>query len=129
MKIDDTMKQSLADKHSWTRGLFMLLFLVIFALVELVLWGVVLFQFGHLIFTGRINQRLIDFGDDLRIYAGDAIAYLTFNTDTRPFPFDEWPEAEEGLGDDAAVTEDVEVEDLEGELRSAIDDDPDRQPV
>lgn len=102
MPINDALKQSLSDKHSWTRGLFMLLFLIIFAVVELVLWGVVLFQFGHLIFTGRINQRLLDFGEDLRIYAGDTIAYLTFNTDDRPFPFDEWPEAE---GEDATVEE------------------------
>ena len=124
MHIDDNMKQSLSDKHSWSRGLFMLLFLIIFALVEIVLWGVVLFQFGHLIFTGRINQRLLDFGDDLRIYASDTIAYLTFNTDARPFPFDEWPEGE-------SVNEDVSVHDdpVPTETSGRLDDDADHQPV
>ncbi|MAV26470.1 MAG: lipase [Gammaproteobacteria bacterium] len=124
MHIGDTMKQSLSDKHSWSRGLFMLLFLIIFALVELVLWGVVLYQFDHLIFTDRINQRLLEIADDLWIYAVDTIAYLTSNTDARPFPFDEWPEAENLNGENPADEKSVQTE-----TTGPLDDDADHQPV
>ena len=92
--------------------------------MELVLWGVVLFQFGHLIFTDRINQRLLEFGDDLRIYAGDTIAYLTFNTAARPLPLDEWPEAE-NLNEEIPADE----EPVQTETTGRLDDDADHQPV
>jgi len=53
--------------------------------------GVTLFQFGFHIIFGEINQRLLDFSEILTLYTYQVIEYITFNTDEKPFPFNNLP--------------------------------------
>jgi len=90
------MKKYLTDRDIWIRGFFMLLFsLLLFALtyspIRIVISAIVLFQFGTMLLVGTPNQRLLDFGYSLAIYAFQIISYLTYNTDKKPFPFNDWP--------------------------------------
>ena len=90
------MKKYLTDRDTWIRGFFMLLFsLLLFALayspIRIVISAIVLFQFGTMLLSGKPNQRLLDFGYSLAIYAFQIITYLTYNTDKKPFPFSDWP--------------------------------------
>jgi hypothetical protein len=65
-----------------------------YAVARLVVGVVVLLQFLHVLFTGETNPRLKDLGLSLARYVYQVVEYLTFNTEVRPFPFDEeWPTA------------------------------------
>jgi Domain of unknown function (DUF4389) len=79
--------------ETWKRGAYMLLFAVIYALAELVAWGVALFQFGSKLVTGDINPRLVDFGQRLSTYIYQLLVYVTFKSDDKPYPFSDWPAA------------------------------------
>ncbi|MGD8572549.1 MAG: DUF4389 domain-containing protein [Gammaproteobacteria bacterium] len=98
------VKQNIKARETWLRGLHIVIFAVIYSIAEIVLAAVVLFQFLSTLFTARKNDRLLEFGDNLSAFIYQILKYLTFNTDHKPFPFDEWPssdrEAEDtGSGD------------------------------
>lgn len=75
----------------WIRGLFMLLFLAIYNVAEIVGLAVVLFQFVHVLLTGKSNAQALALGGGLAHYFKQIVRYLTFNSEERPFPFSEWP--------------------------------------
>lgn len=80
-----------ASRPHWFRGLYMLLFLVIYNVVEALVVLVAVFQFGHTLFTGGTNQRLVGFGRHLSGYIFEIMRYLTYVSDERPYPFNPWP--------------------------------------
>jgi hypothetical protein len=93
----EKMKKFFIDRDTWARGFFMLLFsLLLFALayspVRIIIGATVLFQFGAVLFVGTPNQRLLDFGYSLAVYAFQIITYLTYNSEKKPFPFSDWPD-------------------------------------
>ncbi|MCY4274846.1 MAG: DUF4389 domain-containing protein [Gammaproteobacteria bacterium] len=51
----------------------------------------VLFQLGQKFIIGNPNQRLQTFSKELATFMHQILDYLNFNSDQRPFPFDEWP--------------------------------------
>ena len=73
------------------RGLFMLLFAVIYGIAELLLFVTAVFQFGSVLLTGHPNDRMRSFGESLGRLFYQIVRFLTFNTDERPFPFSDWP--------------------------------------
>lgn len=76
----------------WLRGLYMLLFVVIYNVAEAVAMLLALFQFGHTVITGTTNGRLLTFGRHLSRYIYDILRYLTYASDRRPYPFSPWPD-------------------------------------
>mgnify|MGYP001406219941 CR=1 FL=1 len=70
--------------------------------------AVVGIQFFHVLFTGDTNGQLKRFGHSLAIYSFEAVDYLTFNTEIKPFPLDAaWPEdlSERGASETTEETE------------------------
>lgn len=86
-----TLKENLRARATWTRGLFMLLFAVIYGVAELLLLAVAVFQFASVLLSGRPNERLAIFGEELGRFFYQVICYLTFRADDKPFPFSDWP--------------------------------------
>jgi len=86
------LKQHLSATDTWMRGLYILLFAVMLAITRVVLWAVVVLQFLFTLFTGDPNVRLQTFGLSLAAFIYQAVVYITFNSDDRPFPFSPWPE-------------------------------------
>jgi hypothetical protein len=84
---EETPSQPYKDRSNWLRGLFMLLFVVFYNVAEALALLVALFQFLHTLVTGKRNERLLDFGEYLSRYIYDVMAYLTYQTEERPFPF------------------------------------------
>jgi len=76
----------------WKRGLFMILFSVLYGVAELVLSVLVFVQFVVVLVTGGANQQLLRLGGSLAIYSREIFAYLTFNTEQQPFPMNDWPD-------------------------------------
>lgn len=89
--MDNDLKHNLIAKETWIRGLFILLFAFLLAVARMVTWAVVLLQFLFTLFTGRTNDNLLKFGDTLARYIWQCFLFVTFNSDDKPFPFDDWP--------------------------------------
>ncbi len=83
------------SRESWLRGLYILLFGLFYSIAEIVLWFIVLFQFGSQIFAGRPNERLLIFSGGLNSYIYQILQFVTYRSDAMPFPFADWPEGEE----------------------------------
>ncbi|MGH8353343.1 MAG: DUF4389 domain-containing protein [Pseudomonas sp.] len=73
------------------RILWMLVFVVVWQLAELLLGGVVLLQLGYRLFYGAPSGRLLAFGDSLSQYLAQIGRFGTFNSDEKPWPFADWP--------------------------------------
>jgi hypothetical protein len=87
------LKTNVTRRATWLRGLFMLLFAVIFNIAEFMLLAIVVFQFLDVLVTGTPMPRLVGFGESLGRFIYQIVRYLTFDTDDRPFPFADWPGA------------------------------------
>ena len=87
----DTKSAHYKDKSTWIRGLFMLLFVAIYNIAAILIGAVAVLQFAWKLVTGETNPRLLSFGEDLSRYFYQILRFLTFNTETKPFPFEEWP--------------------------------------
>ena len=75
----------------WLRGLFMILFGILYSLAGTVLVVMAVLQF-ILVLTGSApNARLLSFGRDLGSYVQQIVSFQTFNTEEKPFPFADWP--------------------------------------
>ncbi len=90
--MEDEIKQNLRNRTTWWRALYMLLFMVIYGVAELVIAAVVLFQLFSVLFTGATNERLETLGQNLSTYIYQIMLFLTFNSDEHPYPFGEWPD-------------------------------------
>jgi len=78
---------------TWLRLFFMVIFALLYGLSRVVTAAVVVIQFFHVLFTGETNEQLKTFGHSLAIYSYEVVEYLTFNSDTKPFPLDAaWPD-------------------------------------
>jgi len=82
---------NLTNGQTWLRGVFMLLFVLIYSVAEVIVAVVVLLQFFFVLFTGQQNTRLREFGDGLSLFVYQIMSYWTYNSEERPFPFAPWP--------------------------------------
>ena len=85
------MAEHYEDKSTWQRILFVVLFWVIFHLVQFVLLAVAVGQCLFKLFTGNPNTQLAQLGHNLSQFVQEILAYVTFNSDRRPFPFNDFP--------------------------------------
>jgi hypothetical protein len=89
--MDTTLKSNLSRRSTWQRGLYMVLFALIYWVAKVVVAAVVVLQFGFVLISGRTNRQLLDFGHGLSTFVYQVLLFLTFNADDRPFPFSPWP--------------------------------------
>jgi hypothetical protein len=94
--MEDAIKQRLTNRDLWLRALFMVLFAIAYSIAELVITIVVVLQFFVVLFAGRANENLLALGNNLSTYVYQILQFETFNTETRPYPFQSWPSAEPG---------------------------------
>ena len=85
-KINDNLKKI----STWKRIFFMVVFAVIIGLVRILLWAVIFLQVASTLFTGKVNENILNFGQSLSAYIYHMLLFLTFNTDILPFPFSAW---------------------------------------
>ena len=83
---------------TWIRLAYMVFFGLLIAVGRLVLGIVVVGQFLMVLITGNDNDNLRNLGQGLAKWIYQGILFLTFNTDTKPFPFDEWPQVDTSEG-------------------------------
>jgi hypothetical protein len=91
MEMDPEFKERVTAKHTWTRGLYILLFIVIYNIAEIVVYAVVILQFLFTLFGGNRNAQLQSLGKNLSTFIYQVFMYITYNSDERPYPFAPWP--------------------------------------
>ncbi len=89
--MDEDFEDNLTKSSTWIRGLYILLFAVIFELSTLVTYAVAALQFLINLFTGGPNKRLQGFGGELSAYVRQIVSFLTYADELTPFPFSDWP--------------------------------------
>ena len=85
-------KQKQFNKKVWQRGLYMLLFGFLIGITKFVTLIVAVVQFIVVVVTGERNANLLYFGKSISTYQYQILLFLTFNSESLPFPIGEWPE-------------------------------------
>lgn len=88
----ETLPEPVGDTRArWIRGAYMVLFAVLCKLAGLLAMLVALLQFGFTLVSGEPSRPLLDFSRGLSRYIYDAVRFLTYGTEDKPFPFKDWP--------------------------------------
>ncbi|PPC91737.1 MAG: lipase [Methylobacter sp.] len=88
--MNEEINENLKKLSTWKRIFFMLIFAAIGGLVRMLIWAVILLQVASTLLTGQVNANILVFGRNLARYTFHILLFLTYNTDTLPFPFADW---------------------------------------
>jgi hypothetical protein len=91
--MDEKLKGNLQDRGLWIRGLHMLLFGVIMIIAQWVVFLVAVVQFLCRLLSSEVNDELRTLGDRIGAYLHEIVAFETFHTEDRPYPFAPFPQA------------------------------------
>jgi len=91
------VKENVKNVDVWLRGLFILVFGIIFYFLCILISLVVVFQFVMRVITGSLNQNIYTLSEGLCLYAFQILNYVTFRSEERPYPFSEWPKGVQKL--------------------------------
>ena len=95
LPVSDETKKNLMAKSTWSRGIFMLLFIVANAFVRLAIQLIAFVQFVLTLIMSGPNPKLVELGQSLSMFAYQIMMFVTYNTESKPYPFDEvWPVAD-----------------------------------
>lgn len=79
------------QRETWLRGLYMLIFVVFFAIAETLLHLIALVQFLWMLFAGSPNDAVRRFGVSMALWMADVARFQACHTDEKPFPWKDWP--------------------------------------
>ena len=99
---------SIRNTNTWIRLAYMILFTLLLMAARLVVSLVVIVQFLLVLVAGHDNENLRNLGQGLGKWIYQTVMFLTFNTEDKPFPFDEWPEIDPAEGYSVRTAEAVE---------------------
>lgn len=85
------IKQSIKSDAFWIKTLFIILFSIVYRILDIVVLLLVIVQWGFTLITGQANPALNEFSESLACYISQIVRYITNNSDTKPYPFTDWP--------------------------------------
>jgi hypothetical protein len=89
------LKDNLTSEAFWLRLVFMLLNLVLVEIAASVMVLLVVGQFLYRLFYGASHVTILQFSNSLGRFILHSYRFLSYQTETKPFPFSDWPEAED----------------------------------
>ncbi len=88
----DDLVENVRELSGWVRVLFVLFFIVVLHLIIGPLIVLLALAQGlFLVFTTKPNENLAGFGALLVTYVAQILNFVTFNSESRPFPFSDFP--------------------------------------
>lgn len=93
--MNEELRSNLLSKKHWSRLVFMLLVSVVLYMAFFITWFVIVAQFTFALVTGNDNDNLRRLGASLALFIRQCVSFLTYSDDIKPFPFSDWPQAEE----------------------------------
>lgn len=91
---EKNIKDNLSVGENWIRGLYMVLFLIAYSVSETILAVIVIIQFIFKVTTNSLNEQLKKFSFKMNLYVFQILQFVTYQTEEKPFPFMEFPDAE-----------------------------------
>ena len=85
-------KKTVTSDAFWLSTAYIVLFLLVARVLDVLLFGLTLIQWLFRLLTGENNEFLIRFCASMGIYYQQVTHYLTGCSEDKPFPFREWPE-------------------------------------
>ena len=99
----EEFKHNIGNCAQWGRLLYMLLFGVILYVVIPVLCVIIIVQVVLVLVTSKTNENIRHFSTDLAHYVSQIILFLTYNENTKPFPFSDWESADNEPSEDDSM--------------------------
>lgn len=94
-KLEDIVGH-LRQPAAWIRVVFMLAFAVfLYLVIAPVILVLMVVQALFAVITGEENQNLRFLGSALTVYVSQILEFVTYNSETKPFPFSDFPGAAE----------------------------------
>ena len=87
-------KKTVSSDSFWIRTLFVVLYFVLYRVLDIVLLLTTLGQWLFTLFTGKPHSALTHFGYSLGVYLQQIAHYLSAVTDDKPYPFQDWPKSD-----------------------------------
>ncbi len=81
------------------RVLWMVLYVLVWQVAQLLLGAVVLIQLIYRLIYGAPNLSLMNFGDSLSQFMAQIGRFGSFHTEQKPWPFADWPAARAAEGE------------------------------
>ncbi|WP_213877512.1 DUF4389 domain-containing protein [Pseudomonas sp. dw_358] len=81
------------------RILWMLVFLLVWQVAQFLLGALVVVQLIYRLIYGAPNAGLMNFGDSLSAYLAQIGRFGTFHSDSKPWPFADWPQPRQPDGE------------------------------
>ena len=114
--MNEINKDELLDIKKWQRFFFMVIYGAALNFVVGILIFLVCIQFLFYLFTSNTNSQLQSANNWLQGFVNDSLNFLSFNTNTKPWPFASLDsESEPSSFEEATDLETEEVIDLETE--------------
>lgn len=85
-------KKTVASDAFWLQTVYIVLFLMVARLLDVLLVSLALIQWLFRLLTRGNNEFLSSFSYSLGVYYQQVTHYLTGCSDIKPFPFREWPD-------------------------------------
>ena len=89
--MTDDVKKHVKSTTTWTRLMYLILYAIIFRVASIVLFAITIIQFIKALLTGTPFAELQSFGGALAEYNKQLVAYLSYQSDEKPFPVGPWP--------------------------------------
>ena len=113
--MNEINKDELLDIKKWQRLFFMVIYGAAINFVVSILIFLVAIQFIFYLFTSKTNNQLQSANNWLQGFFNDSLNFLSFNTDSKPWPFSDKQEVSVS-NEDGEHTEVVDGEPEEIEL-------------
>ena len=120
--MNEINKDELLDIKKWQRLFFMVIYGAAINFVVSILIFLVAIQFIFYLFTSKTNNQLQSANNWLQGFFNDSLNFLSFNTDSKPWPFSDKQEVSVSNDDG----EHTEVADGEPEEIELGDDQPEQ---
>lgn len=124
---NEAVKQNVANKESWCRLLYVILFAMVLYIVMMLLGLVVVVQLIYAFATGTGNDDIKQFGRHLAQYINQIVLFLTYNDNRRPYPFNPlYDESDDELDEQEEQESAYNSAEQSGEAPQQLDDTTDK---
>lgn len=113
----EQLRSNLTNSRHWIRLAYMLIFALLLHLAGLVMWVLCALQFLFALITGKDNGNLRSLGNSIGMFIHQALDFVSYNTEQKPFPFAAWPSNPPAAGNDSneIIIEPEQVDENQGE--------------
>lgn len=108
----DDIVDNLREPSAWFRVIFMMGFAVIlYVVIAPIILILMIAQALFSVITGSDNSNLRSLGAALSEYVGQILAFLSYNSETKPFPFSDFPTSASDASDGSSESSSTDAVD------------------